>query len=76
MDRQAIGKLIRRIAKAAAIPSWAKLTPHSLRHSFVTLSLDAGAALCDVQRTPSATPTPPALMTVTAATCAATRPVA
>jgi integrase/recombinase XerD len=49
MDRQAIGKLIRRIAKAAAIPSWAKLTPHSLRHSFVTLSLDAGAALRDVQ---------------------------
>lgn len=49
MDRWAVTKLIRRIAKAAKIPSWSKLTPHSLRHSFITLSLDAGAALRDVQ---------------------------
>lgn len=49
MDRQAIGKLIRRIATAAGIPSAARLTPHSLRHTFITLVLDAGAALRDVQ---------------------------
>ncbi|WP_405152021.1 tyrosine-type recombinase/integrase [Sphaerisporangium sp. NBC_01403] len=49
LDRWAITKLIRRIAQAAAIPSAAKLTPHSLRHSLATLSLDAGAALRDVQ---------------------------
>ncbi|WP_405152023.1 tyrosine-type recombinase/integrase [Sphaerisporangium sp. NBC_01403] len=51
LDRWAITKLIRRIAQAAAIPSAAKLTPHSLRHSLATLSLDAGAALRDVQDT-------------------------
>lgn len=48
-DRGALGKLIRRIAKAAGIPSWASLTPHSLRHSFITLALDAGTALRDVR---------------------------
>jgi integrase len=30
-------------------PSWDKLTPHSLRHTAITLALDAGAALRDVQ---------------------------
>ncbi|MEV5554955.1 tyrosine-type recombinase/integrase [Nonomuraea wenchangensis] len=48
-DRKALGKLVRRIAKAAGIPSWATLTPHGLRHTFITLSLDAGAALRDVR---------------------------
>ncbi|MEV0237835.1 tyrosine-type recombinase/integrase [Nonomuraea sp. NPDC050786] len=50
-DRWALGKLIRRVAKAAGIPeaAWRKLTPHSLRHTFITLSLDAGAALRDVR---------------------------
>ena len=40
---------MRRLARAAAIPSWEQLTPHSLRHTAITLALDAGAALRDVQ---------------------------
>jgi integrase len=39
--------MIRRVAKQAGITK--KLSPHSLRHGFVTLSLEAGATLTDVQ---------------------------
>ncbi|MBG0831593.1 tyrosine-type recombinase/integrase [Planomonospora sp. ID67723] len=49
LDRWAVTKLIRRIARTAAIPSATKLSAHSLRHTFATLALDAGAALRDVQ---------------------------
>ncbi|MER7363456.1 hypothetical protein [Nonomuraea wenchangensis] len=41
--------MVRLIAKAAGIPSWATLTRHGLHHTFITLSLDAGAALRDVR---------------------------
>jgi integrase/recombinase XerD len=40
---------VRRLARAAGIPSWAQLSPHSLRHTAITLALDAGASLHDVQ---------------------------
>ena len=49
LDQSALCKLVRRLARAAAIPSWQELTPHSLRHTAITLALDAGAALRDVQ---------------------------
>lgn len=49
LDQGAIWKLVRRLARAADIPSWAQLSPHSLRHTAITLALDAGAALRDVQ---------------------------
>jgi integrase/recombinase XerD len=39
--------IVRRVAKRAGIEK--KLSPHSLRHGFVTLSLEAGATLTDVQ---------------------------
>lgn len=49
LDQGALWKLVRRLARAAGIPSWAQLSPHSLRHTAITLALDAGAALRDVQ---------------------------
>ncbi|MHA6631825.1 tyrosine-type recombinase/integrase [Pseudonocardia sichuanensis] len=49
LDQGALWKLVRRLARAADIPSWAQLSPHSLRHTAITLALDAGAALRDVQ---------------------------
>jgi len=42
-------QLVRRLARAAGIPSWAALSPHSLRHTAITAALDAGASLRDVQ---------------------------
>lgn len=49
MDRQAIWRLLRTLA-AEALPHLAgSLHPHDLRHACATLSLDAGAALRDVQ---------------------------
>lgn len=47
MDRQAAGKVVTRLARAAGVSH--RVSPHSLRHSFVTAALDAGAALRDVQ---------------------------
>jgi integrase/recombinase XerD len=49
LDQAALWKLVRRLAHAAGIPSWAQLSPHSLRHTAITLALDAGAPLRDVQ---------------------------
>ncbi len=48
-DRRSIMRRIQRIARAAGILSWAKLSPHSLRHACATLMLDAGAPIDRVQ---------------------------
>lgn len=45
LSQQAVTRIVRRIARAAGIRSWASLSPHSLRHACATLMLDAGAAL-------------------------------
>ena len=49
LDRHAVFRLIRRLAEAAQIPSYAKLSPHSLRHAFATAARDEGVPLEDVQ---------------------------
>ena len=48
-ERSEVWRTLRRLARVA-VPDKAKtLHPHDLRHAFVTLSLDAGASLRDVQ---------------------------
>ena len=51
MTRQGFWKLIKRYAALAGIKQ--KISPHSLRHSFITAALDAGVALRDVQEAAS-----------------------
>src|SRR5204862_7005198 len=47
MDRHAATRIVRRLAKRAGITK--HISPHSLRHSFITAALDAGVPLRDVQ---------------------------
>jgi integrase/recombinase XerD len=47
IDRFAAWRLVRRLAHQAGITK--PISPHSLRHTFVTLALDAGVELRDVQ---------------------------
>jgi site-specific recombinase XerD len=47
--RWKVRDLIQRLAKTAGIASWAQLSAHSMRHTGITLALDAGATLRDVQ---------------------------
>src|SRR5439155_3190525 len=47
MNRHAATRIVRRLAKRAGITK--RISPHSLRHSFITAALDAGVPLRDVQ---------------------------
>ena len=49
LDSSAAWRLLRRLAILAVPDKADTLHPHDLRHAFVTLSLDAGASLRDVQ---------------------------
>jgi site-specific recombinase XerD len=47
MNRHAATRIVVRLAKAAGVTK--HISPHSLRHSFITAALDAGVPLRDVQ---------------------------
>jgi integrase len=44
-----VWELVRRLTAAAGITEWDRLSAHSLRHTGITLALDAGVPLRDVQ---------------------------
>jgi site-specific recombinase XerD len=48
-QRSEAWRTLRRLARDAVPEKAGTLHPHDLRHAFVTLSLDAGASLRDVQ---------------------------
>ncbi|MBO0732390.1 MAG: tyrosine-type recombinase/integrase, partial [Acidimicrobiaceae bacterium] len=47
LDRYGATRIVHRLAKRAGITKY--ISPHSLRHSFITAALDAGVALREVQ---------------------------
>ena len=47
LDRSGAARIVRRLAKRAGITK--RISPHSLRHSYITAALDAGVPLRDVQ---------------------------
>lgn len=47
MTRDYAGRIVRRLSKKAGITK--RISPHSLRHSYITAMLDAGVPLRDVQ---------------------------
>jgi integrase/recombinase XerD len=51
MDRHAASRIVRRVARAAGLDK--HISPHSLRHAFITAPLDAGVPLRDVQEAAS-----------------------
>jgi site-specific recombinase XerD len=51
MDRHAAGRIVRRVARRAGLDK--KISPHTLRHAFITAALDAGVPRRDVQEAAS-----------------------
>ena len=51
LDRHGAGRIVRRSARQAGIGK--AVTPHTLRHAFITAALDAGVPLRDVQERPA-----------------------
>lgn len=49
VQRSQVWELVQRLAKSAGIEVWAQIAIHSLRHTAITLALDAGASLRDTQ---------------------------
>jgi integrase len=51
LDRHGAGRIVRKVARRAGIGK--AVTPHTLRHAFITVALDAGVPLRDVQEAAS-----------------------
>jgi integrase/recombinase XerD len=51
MDRYCASRIVRRVARRAAVNE--PIGPHALRHAFITAALDAGVPLRDVQEAAS-----------------------
>ena len=51
LDRHGAGRIVRKVARRAGIGK--AITPHTLRHAFITAALDAGVPLRDVQEAAS-----------------------
>jgi integrase/recombinase XerD len=51
LDRHGAARIVRRITRRAGISK--KVSPHTLRHAFITAALDAGVPLRDVQEAAS-----------------------
>lgn len=49
LDRHALGRTLRRLARNAGITQWEQISPHSLRHSFAVISVQRGATLEELQ---------------------------
>jgi integrase/recombinase XerD len=49
LTQQIVLRMLRRLAKQAGIPYWDQLSPHSTRHTFATLSREAGVPLDQIQ---------------------------
>ncbi|GGL12294.1 tyrosine-type recombinase/integrase [Mangrovihabitans endophyticus] len=49
VDRHAVFRLVRRLARQAGVAGWERLSPHSLRHAFATAARSEGVPLEDVQ---------------------------
>jgi integrase/recombinase XerD len=62
LDRHGAGRIVRKTARRSGIGK--AVTPHTLRHAFITAALDAGVPLRDVQEA--------ALMPIRARRCATT----
>jgi integrase/recombinase XerD len=51
LDRHGAGRIVRKIARRSGIGK--AVTPHTLRHAFITAALDAGLPLRDVHEASS-----------------------
>jgi integrase/recombinase XerD len=51
LDRHGAGRVVRKTARRAGIGKL--VTPHTLRHAFITAALDSGVPLRDVQEAAS-----------------------
>jgi site-specific recombinase XerD len=49
LNRSEAWRLLRRLAKKAGISGAERISPHSMRHTYATIALDAGVPLRDVQ---------------------------